>query len=163
MRHVQPCHSARHGWGKIAFAGLGRFLARAIDIKAQLCGLWRDGAEIKKDELARLGIAHQHEAIAANIARTRQRDSQRKANCNGGIHSIAAFAQNAGADARGHGILRDDHALFTDDGGMNTGIFQQLFFLGKRRLQRQAQRHRKAKSDARHAGQYLFHSCSSPS
>ena len=62
------------------------------------------------------GEVHQHEPAAADIAGAGQGDSQRKADGDGGIDSIAAPFENVQADLAGGGLLRDHHTVLSDHG-----------------------------------------------
>ncbi len=57
-----------------------------------------------------------HKAAAADIAGARIGHGQREADRDRGVDRIAALLQNAGADPRGHRLLRHHHAVCGGDG-----------------------------------------------
>jgi hypothetical protein len=56
-----------------------------------------------------------HVAAAAEIARARIGDRERKTGCDRRIDGIAPFLQDIDADARGTALLRHHHAVLSDD------------------------------------------------
>ncbi|GAA0213871.1 hypothetical protein GCM10009081_30910 [Brevundimonas nasdae] len=64
----------------------------------------------------------QHIAAAADIAGAGQGDRLGEGDGDGGVHGVAALAQDVHADARGQIALAGDHAAASNNGAVNLAI-----------------------------------------
>ncbi len=108
----EPGHGARHADGGLREQRLlGDDVAVGIE-EHVAGGVCRRGlAEVDGGVLARLAIVQDHEAAAADVAGVGQRDRQREAHGDRGVHGVAAAPQHVHADVGGQRARRAHHAV----------------------------------------------------
>ena len=133
QRQCQPCHGAGYAGGVVGVAGqLGHSVAVVVLEHGLVGRLWGLLAVVDGDDFIAVLVGDQHEAAAADIARTRLGDRQRKACGDGGVHGIAAVGQHLSGHLGGQEVAGSDHAAGADL-RMEAFAFQDRLTVGQRR------------------------------